>query len=143
MRFLFKVWIMSEYQSNFSVKISSEKSFGIVFAIFFLFLGLLPLIDGNKPRIWILGISIFFLFLAFLAPQTLKIPNSLWFKFGIFLGRIVTPISMAIVFTTTIVPVGLTLRLFGKDLLRLKLDPTAKSYWIKRIDEPQSMKYQF
>ena len=143
MRFLFKVWIMSEYQSNVSVKISSEKSFGIVFAIFFLVIGLLPLIDGNKPRIWTLCISILFLILAFLAPQTLKIPNSLWFKFGIFLGRIVTPISMAIVFTTTIVPVGLTLRLFGKDLLRLKLDPTAKSYWIKRIDEPQSMKYQF
>ena len=143
MRFLFKVWIMSEYQSNFSVKISSEKSFGIVFAIFFLFLGLLPLIDGNKPRIWTLGISIFFLFLAFLAPQTLKIPNKIWFKFGIFLGGIIAPICMAIIFATTIVPIGLTLRLFGKDLLRFKLNPSAKSYWIKRIDDPQSMRYQF
>ena len=143
MRFLFKVWIMSEYQSNTSVKISSEKSFGIVFAIFFLFLGLLPLIEGNPPRYWASCLSILFLILAFIAPQTLKIPNKLWFKFGILLGRIVTPICMAIVFTTTIVPVGLTLRLFGKDLLRLKLNPTAKSYWIKRIDEPQSMKYQF
>ena len=78
--------------------------------------------------------------LAIFSPKTLKIPNKLWFKFGIFLGGIIAPICMAIVFATTIVPVGLTLRLFGKDLLRLKLNPSAKSYWIKRIDEPQSMK---
>ena len=134
---------MSEHQSYVSVEMSSEKSFGVVFATIFIVVGLLPLIEGNPPRYWASSLSILFLILAFLAPQTLKIPNKLWFKFGIFLGRIVTPICMAIVFITTIVPVGLTLRLFGKDLLRLKLNPSAKSYWIKRIDDPQSMKYQF
>ena len=134
---------MSEYQSNISVKINSEKSFGVVFFVIFMVIGLLPLISGNLPRLWAFGISFLFLLLSFIAPQILKIPNKIWFKFGMFIGGIVAPISLAIVYATTIVPIGLTLRLFGKDLLRLKLNPSAKSYWIKRIDEPQSMRYQF
>ena len=134
---------MSEHQSNVLVKIGSEKSFGIFFAFIFMVIGFLPLIEGNSPRLWALSISILFLMLAIFSPKTLKIPNKLWFKFGIFLGGIIAPICMAIIFATTIVPIGLTLRLFGKDLLRFKLNPSAKSYWIKRIDEPQSMKYQF
>ena len=134
---------MSEHQSNVSVKIGSEKSFGIFFAFIFMVIGFLPLIEDNSPRLWALSISILFLMLAIFSPRTLKIPNKLWFKFGIFLGGIIAPICMAIIFATTIVPVGLTLRLFGKDLLRFKLNPSAKSYWIKRTDDPQSMKYQF
>ena len=134
---------MSEHQANVLVKMGTEKNFGIVFSAIFIIVGLLPLIDSNSPKFWALGISLLFMLLAFLAPQTLKIPNKLWFKIGMLIGRIIGPICMAIVFATTIVPIGLILRLFGKDLLRLKMDPSAKSYWIKRIDEPQSMKYQF
>ena len=84
-----------------------------------------------------------FLFLAFIAPNTLSLPNKLWFKFGMLLGSIIAPIVMALVYFLTVLPTGLIMRLFGKDLLNRKLDKNAKSYWIERTEQMGSMKNQF
>jgi Mg2+/Co2+ transporter CorB len=131
--------------SNNSIEIerSSEKSFGIVFSFVFLIVALYPLIDSEGLRIWALIISTIFLLLAFIAPNTLSLPNKLWFKFGMLLGSIIAPIVMALVYFLTVLPTGLIMRLLGKDLLKQKLDKNAKSYWIERSEPMGSMKNQF
>jgi len=134
---------MSDHHANIDVKIGSERSFGIVFAIVFGIFGIWPLKDGGQIYIFAVVAAVALLTLAFFAPSVLRIPNRLWFKFGMLLGAIVAPIVMALVYVTTFVPMGLTLRLFGKDLLKAKLDRDVPSYWIERTDEPQSMKNQF
>jgi hypothetical protein len=121
----------------------SEKSFGIVFSVVFLMVALYPLIYFEDFRIWALVISVIFLLLSFIAPKVLSFPNKLWFKFGIFLGSIVTPIVMILVYFITVLPTGFIMRLLGKDLLKQKLDKNAKSYWIERREPMGSMKNQF
>jgi hypothetical protein len=122
---------------------SSPKSFGIVFSIVFLIVSLYPLIDSDGLHFWALTVSIIFLLLAFIAPKTLVIPNKLWFKFGMLLSSIISPIVMALVYFVTVLPTGLIMRLLGKDLLKQKLDKNAKSYWIERSEPMGSMKNQF
>jgi len=122
---------------------SSPRSFGIVFSIVFLIVALYPLIHSESLLILALVISAIFLLLAFTAPSTLSFPNKLWFKFGILLGSIVTPIIMLLIYFLTVLPTGLVMRLLGKDLLRQKLDKNAKSYWIDRTEPVGSMKNQF
>ena len=122
---------------------SSEKSFGIVFSIVFLIVALYPLIGSESMRVWALAISAVFLLLALMAPNTLSLPNKLWFKFGILLGSIIAPIVMALVYFLTVLPTGLIMRFLGRDLLRQKLDKNVKSYWIERSDSMGSMKNQF
>ena len=121
----------------------SEKSFGIVFSTVFLIVALFPLISSEKVRIWALVLSAIFLLLAFLAPKSLVVLNKIWFKFGIFLGSIIAPIFMSLVYFITVLPIGITMRLFGKDLLKPKLDKSVKSYWIERKEPIGSMKNQF
>ena len=134
---------MSEFQSKTDIPQGSERSFGIVFSIVFLVIGLWPLLHGNTVRYWALLIAVVILALGLFAPKILEKPNKLWFKFGLLLGSIVAPIIMALVFLTTILPIGLILRASGKDLLRQKLESDASSYWIERSDKPQSMDRQF
>lgn len=134
---------MSEFESHVETKVSSEKSFGIVFAIVFLLIGLYPLLKGGDVRLWSTLIALVFLGLAFFSPKILTIPNKLWFKFGILLGAIVSPIIMAIIFYITVFPTGLIMRLLGKDLLRQKMNPNVESYWIEREQSIGSMKNQF
>ena len=134
---------MSNSSITLETERSSEKSFGIVFSIVFLIVALYPLIDSEGLRIWALIISAIFLLLAFIAPNTLSLPNKLWFKFGILLGSIIAPIVMALVYFLTVLPTGLIMRLLGKDLLKQKLDKDAKSYWIERSEPMGSMKNQF
>jgi large-conductance mechanosensitive channel len=93
--------------------------------------------------IWAISVSAIFLSLAFLAPKILTIPNKLWFKFGMLLGSIISPIVMALVYFLTVLPTGLIMRLLGKDLLKQKIDKNAKSYWIERPEPMTSMKNQF
>lgn len=134
---------MSEHNANVAVQIGSERSFGLVIAGVLTIIGVWPLLFGGDAR-WYLLIPAFVLTaLALAAPQTLKHPNRLWFRFGMFLGGIVAPVVMALIYFTTFLPIGGALRLFGKDLLRKKLDPAADTYWIARTDPPQSMKKQF
>ena len=123
------------------IKVGSNKSFGIVFFVFFLVVGLYPLINQDNLRIWSIVISIIFLILGLINSQILTPLNILWFKFGMLLGRFVSPIVMGLVFFLVVTPTGLIMKLFNKDLLNLK-KKDKESYWIKRKSKSE-MKNQF
>ena len=124
------------------VKISSNRSFGIVFFIVFLLIALYPLIYSEEIRIWSVIISIIFLVLGLLKSKILTPLNKLWFKFGILLGKVISPLIMGIIFFLVVTPIGLIMRLLGKDLLNLKSSDT-KSYWIEKSGQKSKMKNQF
>ena len=124
------------------IKIGSNKSFGIVFFIFFLIIALWPLINDGNIRIWSLAVSIIFLILGITNAKILTPLNNLWFKFGLFLGKIVSPIVMGIIFFFVVTPTGIIMRLIGKDLLNLKKN-NSNTYWIEKKNENSSMKNQF
>ena len=134
---------MFEQKQHITVKSGSEKSFGIIFSIVFLLIGIYPLIDGSEIRLWSLIIALTFFMLAYVAPQYLSVPNKLWFKLGFLLGAVVTPIVMALVYFSTVVPIGVFMKLLGKDSLNKKIDSSAKTYWIERDQPVGSMKNQF
>ena len=123
-------------------KIGSNRSFGIVFFVVFLIIAIYPLIKGDELRLWSLIISIFFLFLGLANSKILNPLNKLWFKFGIFLGKIVSPLVMGIIFFLVVTPIGLLMRLLNKDLLNLKFNNNT-SYWIEKTDPKSKMKNQF
>ena len=124
------------------VKIGSNRSFGIVFFIVFLLISIYPLINNENIRIWSLVVSLIFLVLGIINSNFLLPLNKLWFKFGIFLGKIISPIIMGIIFFLVVTPIGLIMRLLGKDVLNLKLNDY-KSYWIKKTGPKSKMKNQF
>ena len=124
------------------IKISSNKSFGIVFFIFFLIIALWPLINDENIRLWSLIVSISFLVLGIINSKILTPLNNLWFKFGLFLGKIVSPIVMGITFFFVVTPTGIIMRLIGKDILNLKKN-NSNTYWIEKKNENSSMKNQF
>jgi len=124
------------------IKISSNKSFGIVFFIFFLLISLYPLLNNENIRLWSLFISIIFLILGILKSSLLSPFNKLWFKFGMLLGKIISPIIMGFIFFLVVTPTGLIIRLLGKDVLNLKYNDD-KSYWIKKTGPKSMMKNQF
>ena len=124
------------------IKIGSNRSFGIVFFIVFLLISIYPLINGENIRYWSLIISLIFLILGFLNSKILTPLNKTWFKFGIFLGRIISPFIMGIIFFIVVTPTGLLMRIFKKDLLNLKFN-NDKSYWIKKTEPKSKMKNQF
>jgi hypothetical protein len=123
-----------------SVKMGSDRGFGLVFAAVFtligvwpaLKLGWIPRLEPASLRLWALAIAAAFLGLALAAPALLNPLNRLWFAFGLLLGKIMTPIVMGLLYVLTIVPTGYIMRLRGKDLLTLKIDRARKSYWIVR-----------
>ncbi len=124
----------------------SPRGFGIVFAAVFTVIGLWPLMDGEGARVWALAAGAAFLILALMRPSLLAPLNRLWLGLGAVLHRIVNPLVMGLMFFAVITPTALLLRLMGKDLLRLRFPPGAKSYWIPRQPpgpEPQSMRNQF
>tara|TARA_A100001035_G_scaffold193784_1_gene154963 strand:- start:290 stop:673 length:384 start_codon:yes stop_codon:yes gene_type:complete len=124
------------------IKIGSNRNFGIVFFIVFLLIALYPLTYGGEIRIWSSIISLIFLVLGLLNSKILAPLNKLWFKFGIFLGKIISPLIMGIIFFLVVTPIGLLMRLFGKDLLNLKYNNN-KSYWVKKDGPKSKMKNQF
>ena len=124
------------------IKVGSNKSFGIVFFVFFLAVGLYPLINEDNIRIGSIVISIIFLILGLINSQILTPLNILWFKFGMLLGRFVSPIVMGLVFFLVVTPTGLIMRLLGKDVLNLKYNKN-KSYWIEKNEPKSKMKNQF
>ena len=123
-------------------KVSSNRNFGIVFFLVFLLISIWPIIDGHSLRIWSLIISFTFLFLGLLNSKILSPLNLLWIKFGEILGKMIAPLVLSIVYFIVITPIGLLLRIFGKDLLGIKF-LKKKSYWIKRDKDLGSMKNQF
>ena len=124
------------------VKISSNRSFGIVFFVVFLLIALYPLINGEELRIWSLIISIIFLILGLLNSKILTPLNKMWMSFGVLLGNFVSPIVMGIIFFGIVTPTGLLLKLFNKDILNLKKSSN-DTYWLKKDNSNNSMKNQF
>ena len=124
-------------------KKSSNKSFGILFFVVFLGLGLWPLTNDNNPNIYLIIISIIFLILGLLNSKLLSPLNSFWIKFGELLGKIIAPVVMAIIYFLILTPISLIVRLFGKDLLGVKFSKQLKTYWIKRKKDLGSMNKQF
>ena len=124
------------------VKIGSNKSFGIVFFIVFLLISLYPLTNHENIRIWSLIISLIFLILGLLNSKILNPFNKLWFKFGMILGRIISPIIMIIIFFLVVTPIALIMKLLKKDLLNLKFNKT-NTYWIEKSGPKSKMKNQF
>ena len=127
---------------NSNIKIGTNKSFGIVFFLFFLIVSLFPLFKNENIRVWSLIIAIIFLILGLLNSKFLTPLNKIWFKFGILLGNFVSPIVMSIVFFAIVTPTSLIMKALGKNLLNLKKD-NKKTYWIERSKIKSKMKNQF
>ena len=124
------------------IKISSNRSFGIVFFVVFLVIGLWPIINNGDIRNWSVIISAIFLVLGLLNSKVLTPLNKAWFKFGIFLGNFIAPIVMAIVYFLVVTPIGILMKIVKKDLINLKKNNN-KSYWIEKNEIKSSMKNQF
>ena len=124
------------------IKISSNRNFGIVFFVVFLLIAIYPLSYNGEIRIWSIVISFIFLILGLLKSKILTPLNKLWFKFGILLGMIFSPLIMGIIFFVVVTPIGLIMRILGKDLLNLKYNSN-KSYWIEKSGPKSKMKNQF
>jgi len=124
------------------IKIGSNRSFGVVFFVVFLLIGLWPILKGNELRIWSIVISLIFLILGILNSKILTPFNKAWFRFGIFLGNFISPIIMGIVFFLVVTPTGLIMKLFRKDLINLRKN-NSSTYWIEKKDIKSSMKNQF
>ena len=124
------------------IKIGSNRSFGIVFFIVFLFIAIYPLLNQESIRIWSLITSLIFLFLGMLNSRILTPLNILWMKFGIFLGKIMSPLIMGAIFFFVVTPTGIIMRFFKKDLINLKFN-NDKSYWIEKKGPKSKMKDQF
>ena len=124
------------------IKISSNRSFGIVFFIVFLLIALYPILKDNDLRIWSLVISFVFLILGLINSKILTPLNRLWFKFGLLLGKFISPLIMGIIFFVVVTPIGIIMRLLKKDLLNLRYNKK-ETYWINKTGPKSKMKNQF
>jgi hypothetical protein len=128
------------------LRTGSDRTFGFVFTGAFVVLGVLPVAFGGSLRLWSLVAAAVFLAAALLAPASLAPLNRVWMRLGIVLNRIVNPIVLAIMFFGVVTPTGLLMRLFGRAPLRLRYEPDAPSYWVRRTPPgppPQSLERQF
>ena len=124
------------------LKKSSNRSFGLVFFIVFLIIAIYPLIFSESLRLWSLIVSFIFLFLGLINSKILTPLNNIWFKFGLLLGKFISPIIMGIIFFMVVTPISFIMRILGKDLLNLKFTKD-KSYWIEKTGPKSKMKNQF
>ena len=124
------------------IKIGSNKSFGLVFSLIFLLIALWPILNNAEIRIWSFVISVIFLILGLLNSKLLSPLNKIWFKFGLFLGKIVSPLVMIMIFFFVVTPIAVLMKIFRKDLLNLKYSKKS-SYWIKKNEINSKMKNQF
>lgn len=125
---------------------SSDRSFGVVITVALTAVGLFPLLNGEPPRWWSLAVAGVMLVVTLVRAELLAPLNRVWFRFGLFLHRIINPVIMAVIYFAVVTPTGLIMRAVGKDPLRLRRDPNAESYWIHRTPpgpEPESMTNQF
>ena len=122
----------ADHSTHTQIEMGSERGFGIVFACVFIIIAVYPFFWGNPIRLWALTLSGLFAIIAFVNPSILRPLNLLWFKIGLLLGKIFTPVVMALLFVTTFVPVSIYLKIFGRDNMRLKIDKGEGTYWIIR-----------
>ncbi len=135
-----------EFREREAIKGSSDRSFGIVFAVVFSVVAFFPLLGSSEPRWWALGLASLFLISALAFPRLLAPLNRLWMRFGLLLHRIVNPLVMGMLFFLVVTPIALIMRMAGKRPLDLETEPNAKSYWIHRDPpgpSPETMKQQF
>jgi len=124
-------------------KLPSNRNFGLVFFVFFLIIGLWPLLGTNEIRYWSIFFSVIFFLLGITNSKLLNPLNKIWFNFGILLGKMISPLIMVIIFFLIITPIGVIMRVFGKDILSLKYNKKDKSYWIEKNGPKSKMKNQF
>ena len=128
--------------NNNKIKLGSNRSFGIVFFVIFLIIAIYPLLNDNSIRLWSLIIGIIFLILGIINSKVLTPFNILWMKFGLLLGKIVSPIVMGFVFFGVVTPISIIMKLLRKDLLNLKRNKK-ETYWLKKEEIKSNMKNQF
>ena len=124
----------------------SDRSFGVVVTVVLTVVGVVPLLNGEPLRWWSLAVAGVMLVVTLVRAELLAPFNRVWFRFGLFLHRVVNPVIMAVIYFAVVTPTGLIMRAVGKDPLRLRRDPNAESYWIHRTPpgpEPESMTNQF
>ena len=126
-----------------NIRMGSNRNFGLVFFVVFLILGLWPIKNGGEINIFLILISLVFLFLAITKSKFLTPLNKLWFKFGIKLGAIIAPIVMGVVFFLVVTPIGILMKITGRDLINKKINKNSKTYWLNRKKAVGSMKRQF
>ena len=134
---------MSELNNNVPLKVSSEKGFGFVFTLFFMIISFYPILYGNNFRLWSFIIGVLILSITLIKPNLLNKPNLIWFRIGILLGKIVSPIVLTSIYLIVVIPTNIIMRLVKYDPLKLKIDKNVTSYWIKRESRLESMKNQF
>ena len=132
---------ISRQKQEIKINKKNNITFGILFFIFFLIIGFFPLISVGVIRIWSVVLSLVFLIITIIRPNLFTFLNRSWIQFGIFLGKIISPIVMGLVFFFVVTPIGILVRILKKDVMGLKRE--ASSYWINREDKLQSMKKQF
>ncbi len=128
--------------NNNKIKLGSNRSFGIVFFIVFFLISIYPLINNESIRLWSLIVSLIFLTLGTINSKLLNPLNKIWFKFGLLLGRIISPIVMGIIFFLVVTPIALLMRILKKDILNLKFNKK-NTYWIEKSGPKSKMKNQF
>lgn len=134
---------MSDYKSNTSIKFSSEKSFGILFSIVFFIFFIISLYYSEKVNLILIILSIVFLSVSFLYPPLFKYPNIAWINLGLFLGKIISPLVMAIIYLFVFFPFGIGTKLLKIDLLDRKFSNNQISYWKIRKHKINSMKRMY
>ena len=128
-----------------SIELPSNKKFGFFFSGVFLTTGLFFLFSGELIAAYVfLVLTALFFIIALIKPNILLPLNQQWMRLGFFLGMIVSPCVLGLIFFLLFTPIALLMRLFGRDELRLGLN-TRNSYWIKRCTpiESGSFKQQF
>ncbi|MEY3907468.1 MAG: hypothetical protein EBV81_04540 [Proteobacteria bacterium] len=128
-------------KNSINIKNKDNITFGVLFFILFLIIGIYPLKSGGVIRIWSVVLSSLFLIITIIRPNLFTFLNRLWIQFGILLGKIISPVVMGLVFFFVVTPIGILVRILKKDVMGLKRGTS--SYWINREDKVQSMKKQF
>ena len=128
-------------KNSINIKNKDNITFGVLFFILFLIIGIYPLKSGGVIRIWSVILSSLFLIITIIRPNLFTFLNRLWIQFGILLGKIISPVVMGLVFFFVVTPIGILVRILKKDVMGLKRGTS--SYWINREDKVQSMKKQF
>ena len=124
------------------LNIGSNRSFGITFFVVFLIIALWPILNSENVRVWSLIISILFFLLGIFNSKLLTPLNKLWMKFGLLLGKVVSPVVMAVIYFGVVTPTGLIMRILGKDILKLKKN-NYNSYWEEKDNSNNNMNNQF
>ena len=132
---------ISRQKQQIKINKKNNITFGTIFFIFFFIISLYPLVSVGVIRIWSVVLSLVFLIITIIRPNLFTFLNRSWIQFGIFLGKIISPIVMGLVFFFVVTPIGILVRILKKDVMGLKRG--ASSYWIDRKDKLQSMKKQF